>query len=203
MEIIRRIDEKFLLVIEAVMMLLEQNTDFMTFGIRPGSQGDPPGRTGEKGSAGTRSGRPRGVAGYAARPASDYIRDFVQDVDRSRVLQAKDIMFTPDALLSRKSGLKMAIREMQLHGISSVFVIGSGRKLLGLITIDDAVSALKDNKTVDDILKDDYFTTGPEIYVNELIPLAKDTRYPIAVVDENERLLGIIVRASVISAFVG
>ena len=59
------------------------------------------------------------------------------------------------------------------------------------------------NKTVDDILKDDYFTTGPEIYVNELIPLAKDTRYPIAVVDENERLLGIIVRASVISAFVG
>ncbi|HOB29693.1 MAG: glycine betaine/L-proline ABC transporter ATP-binding protein [Dethiobacteria bacterium] len=138
-----------------------------------------------------------------ANPASDYIRDFVQDVDRSRVLQAKDIMFTPDALLSRKSGLKMAIREMQLHGISSVFVIGSGRKLLGLITIDDAVSALKDNKTVDDILKDDYFTTGPEIYVNELIPLAKDTRYPIAVVDENERLLGIIVRASVISAFVG
>jgi hypothetical protein len=31
MEIIRRIDEKFLLVMEAVMMLLEQNTDFMTF----------------------------------------------------------------------------------------------------------------------------------------------------------------------------
>lgn len=28
MEIIRRIDEKFLLVMEAVMMLLEQNTDF-------------------------------------------------------------------------------------------------------------------------------------------------------------------------------
>ncbi|MTI96041.1 MAG: glycine betaine/L-proline ABC transporter ATP-binding protein [Firmicutes bacterium] len=137
-----------------------------------------------------------------ANPASAYIKDFVQDVDRSRVLQAKDVMFTPSALLSQKSGLKTAIREMETNGISSIFIVGPERKLLGLITIDDAINALKENKTIRDILIHDYPTTGPEAYVHELIPLAKDTRYPIAVLNEQERLLGIIVRASVISALV-
>lgn len=137
-----------------------------------------------------------------AAPKNDYIKNFVRDIDRSRILQAKNIMFKPSALVSVKDGLKVAIKEMEQSGISSIFVLDHERRLLGLITIDDALKALKNNLTLKDILQQDYFTTTPETYMQELIPLATETKYPIAVVDEREKLLGIILRVTVLSNLV-
>jgi len=137
-----------------------------------------------------------------AAPKNDYIKRFVQDIDRSRILQAKNIMFKPSALISLKDGLKVAIKEMEQSGISSIFVLDHERRLSGLITIDDALEGLRNNKTLKDILTHDFFTTTPETYMQELIPLATETKYPIAVVDEQEKLLGIIVRVTVLSNLV-
>lgn len=137
-----------------------------------------------------------------ANPANEYISNFVQDVDRSKVLQARHIMFTPDALVSLKDGPKVAIKEMERSGISSVFVIDSERKLQGIVTIDEAISALKDQKTLKEILVKEYSTTNPDTFVQDLIPIATYSKYPIAVTDENNRLLGIIVRVSVLSALI-
>ena len=97
-----------------------------------------------------------------AAPKNDYIKKFVQDIDRSRVLQAKNIMFKPSALISLKDGLKVAIKEMEQSGISSIFVLDHERRLNGLITIDDALEGLRNNKTLKDILTHDFFTTTPE-----------------------------------------
>lgn len=137
-----------------------------------------------------------------AAPKNQYIRNFVQDIDRSRILQAKNIMFKPSTLVSVKDGLKIAIKEMEQSGISSIFVLDHERRLLGLITIDNALQALRQNQTLKDILSHDFFTTTPETYMQELIPLATETKYPIAVVDEQEKLLGIILRVTVLSNLV-
>lgn len=135
-------------------------------------------------------------------PKNGYIKTFVQDIDRSKVLQAKNIMFKPSALMSSKDGLKLAIKEMEQAGISSIFVVDSDRKLEGLVTIDDAIQGLKEKKTLKDILIHDYHTTCPDTFVQELIPFATAGKYPIAVVDEDNVLLGIIVRVSVLSNLV-
>jgi glycine betaine/proline transport system ATP-binding protein len=132
-------------------------------------------------------------------PSNAYIEDFVRDIDRSRVLQAKHIMFKPGALVTQKHGVKVAIQEMESNGISSVFVVGEKRKLEGIVTIDDAVEAVKMKKQLLDVIKKDYFTTDQETYVQDLIPKAIESKYPIAVIDENQKLLGIIVRVSVLS----
>jgi len=132
-------------------------------------------------------------------PSNAYIEDFVRDIDRSKVLQAKHIMFKPGALVSIAHGVKVAIKEMESNGISSVFVVGEKRKLEGIVTIDDAVEAIKNKKKLTDILKQDYYTTDEDSYVQDLIPKAIESKYPIAVVDDNKKLLGIIVRVSVLS----
>lgn len=137
-----------------------------------------------------------------AAPKNEYIQKFVQDIDRSKVLQAKNILFKPSALVSLKDGLKVAIKEMEQSGISSIFVLDHERRLHGLITIDHALQALKENKSLKDILLHDYFTTSPETYMQELIPLATETKYPIAVVDEHDKFLGIILRVTVLSNLV-
>ncbi len=135
-------------------------------------------------------------------PASEYIRDFVKDIDRTRVLQAKNIMFMPAALVTPKDGPKVAAQEMQKSGISSLFVVNQQRILQGLVTIDDAVNAIKEKKSLNDILLKDFYTTDPEAYIKDLLPMASETKYPIAVVNEENKLMGIIVRVSVLSSLV-
>lgn len=137
-----------------------------------------------------------------ANPANDYIEDFVQDIDRSKVLQAKNVMFKPTAVVSLKDGLKVAVKEMKDSGISSIFVLDHERKLQGIVTIDDAIQANKENKALRDILRQDYETTDPEAYLQDLIPKATNSKFPIAVVDESNKFLGIIVRVSVLAALI-
>ncbi len=135
-------------------------------------------------------------------PQSQYIEEFIKDIDRSRILQAKNIMFKTSALVYLKDGPRVAVKAMESNGISSVFVVDSERKLQGIVTIDDAIRAIQENKQLKDILRNDFYTTGPDTYVQDLIPMATDTKYPIAVTDENNKLLGIIVRVSVLSGLV-
>lgn len=135
-------------------------------------------------------------------PSDEYIEDFVRDIDRTKVIQAKNIMKKTTAIASLKDGPKVAVKEMESNGISSLFVVDENMKLQGIITIDDAVDAIKGGKGLKDILKKDYFTTNPDVYMQELINQAVETKYPIAVVDESNKFLGIIVRSSILSGLI-
>ena len=135
-------------------------------------------------------------------PSNSYIEDFVSGIDRSKVLQAKHIMVNSRAMVNLKHGLKVAIKEMENNSISSVFVVDDHRKLEGIITIDDAIKAVKEKRTLVEILKQDYFTADEETYVEDLIPMAVDTKYPIAVINENRKLMGIIMRVTVLSGLI-
>ncbi|WP_017726440.1 CBS domain-containing protein [Halalkalibacterium ligniniphilum] len=111
-------------------------------------------------------------------------------------------MLNPNPIVYLKEGLKSAINEMRSNGISSVFVVDTGRKLQGIVTIDDTIEAIKENKTLKDILIENYYTTDKEAYLQDLIPKATDSKYPIAVIDDENKLEGIISRVSVLSALV-
>ena len=64
------------------------------------------------------------------------------------------------SLVSIKDGVRVAIREMELNSISSVFVVDKDKKIQGIVTIDDCIKLAKDKKTsLKDILKQDYYTT--------------------------------------------
>ncbi len=131
-------------------------------------------------------------------PVDDYVSSFIEDVDRSKVLNAENIMKKPDAITNWKDGALVAIRNMEEEGISSIFVIEKGRKLKGLLTIDAALEAAKSKTWDEKILTQDFFTTTKDTPLRDLIPVAAETKYPIAVVEE-DRLVGIIVRVSILS----
>jgi glycine betaine/proline transport system ATP-binding protein len=138
-------------------------------------------------------------------PADDYVKAFIKDVNRAKILTASAVMKKPDAIISNKDGLRMAVRKMEEAAISSIFVVDKARKLLGLVTIDDCIHALKSGET--DISKllyrDEIETTSGDMPLLELMPVAIRTKYPIAVIDEDEKLLGIIVRVTVLAGILG
>lgn len=135
-------------------------------------------------------------------PANDYITEFIKDIDRSKILQAEHVMMKPNALVSLKDGLQVAVTEMRKNGISSVFVVNKQRHLEGIVTIDDAIEAIKNKKTLVDIIRKDIYTISKEEYVQDIIPKALETKFPLAVVDEDNRLLGLILRVHVLSSLV-
>lgn len=134
-------------------------------------------------------------------PANEYVYNFVEDVDRSKVLMASNIMKKPDVITTWKDGPRVAMKKMEDAGLSSIFVVDKDKNLKGILTIDAAIKAYKENKWVEDVLESDFHTTAPTTPLSELIGIAAESRYPIAVVEEN-KLVGIIVRVSILSGLV-
>ncbi|MDC3413606.1 glycine betaine/L-proline ABC transporter ATP-binding protein [Aquibacillus sp. 3ASR75-11] len=135
-------------------------------------------------------------------PANDYITDFIKDIDRSKILQAENVMIKPNALVSLKDGLHVAVKEMRENGISSVFVVDRSRHLQGIVTIDAAIDGIKQKKTLEDVLDRDVTKVSREEYVSDLIPKALESKFPLAVINEEDRLEGFILRVHVLSGLV-
>ncbi|GGJ88075.1 glycine betaine transport ATP-binding protein OpuAA [Lentibacillus kapialis] len=132
-------------------------------------------------------------------PANDYISDFIKDIDRSKVFQAENIMIRPNALVSVKDGLNVARKEMEENGISSVFVVDRSRHVKGIVTIDDVVEGLKDKQSLEDMMRTDITIVGRDEFVSDLIPKTLESSFPLAVVNEESKLIGFILRVHVLS----
>src|SRR5690625_1435054 len=135
-------------------------------------------------------------------PADDYISEFIKDIDRSKVFQAEHVMIQPNALVSINSGISVAIKEMQENGISSVFVVDRERRVQGIVTIDDAIAGTKQKKAIKDILRTDINIVQRDEYISDLIPKALESKFPLAVVNEEEKLVGFILRVHVLAGLV-
>ncbi|HHT46401.1 MAG TPA: glycine betaine/L-proline ABC transporter ATP-binding protein [Firmicutes bacterium] len=137
-------------------------------------------------------------------PATEYVANFVTDVDRSRVLRAENIMIRPTAHVSSNDGPRVALRKMKEEALSSIFVIGDDRTLVGIVTVDRAVEAVKHKVTdLKKIVETDIPVTSPDTLIQDLLPMAVTARVPIAVIDENKKLMGIIVRVTVLAGLLG
>ncbi len=133
-------------------------------------------------------------------PATDYVRAFVQNVDRTKIISAKTIMRKAPTVNFKKDGPGVAVRKMKKIGTSTVYVVDSDRKYKGIVTIDDANDLMEKNvKDLSSIIRNDAGRTSPDTPIKQLLSMALSSTYPVAVLDEEELLLGIVNRASIIS----
>ncbi|MEC0204160.1 quaternary amine ABC transporter ATP-binding protein [Paenibacillus lautus] len=135
-------------------------------------------------------------------PANDYVERFVEDVDLSKVLTASRVMRRPETITMDR-GPRVALELMRERGISNLFVIDRSKKLLGVITAEDASDAMKNNRKLEDILITDGPSVGPDTLLNELFEITSMAKVPLAVVDDTGRLMGVIVRGAVLGALAG
>ncbi|HBC94168.1 MAG TPA: glycine/betaine ABC transporter ATP-binding protein [Pelotomaculum sp.] len=134
------------------------------------------------------------------KPADEYVERFIEGVDRTKVLTAEGIMKDAETI-SLKDGPRVALRKMREMGISSIFVLNRERKLVGLVTADTAWQAKEDKDTeLSKIMLTDFPTAAPDTPLIELIPLLAETKFPVAIVNEEEKLLGIVVRGTLLAA---
>lgn len=135
-------------------------------------------------------------------PANDYVERFVEDVDLSKVLTASHVMKRPEKIQADR-GPRVALQIMKDVGISSVYIVDKKQKLIGAVTAEDASEAIKNGKTIEEIMIRDLQTVSPDTFIADMFEQVANASLPVAVVDEENRLKGIIVRGAVLAALAG
>lgn len=134
-------------------------------------------------------------------PATRYVERFVENVNRTNFMTAEDVMVRPATVTYGKDGPKTALHVMREHGVSSVFILDKGRRLKGFARAEKVREEVdRKGDKLDPVLEEyiDY-VVPPEKPLPDILPIMVDNRYPVAVVDEERKLLGMIVKGSVIA----
>ncbi|WP_193789953.1 quaternary amine ABC transporter ATP-binding protein [Streptomonospora alba] len=133
-------------------------------------------------------------------PANDYVANFVEDVDRTRVLTASSVMEAPIPVVDPGQGPRAALRTMRDNQTPSAFVVRRDRTLVGAVNENAIGEAVRDNVKALDGLVDSLERVTPDTPVAEMFAQAAESSYPLAVVDDEERLVGVIPRGTLLAA---
>ena len=134
-------------------------------------------------------------------PANDYVAQFVQDVDRARVLTASSVMEPARAIVSLSAGPRAALRTMRDLQTSAAYVVGNGRVLLGVVRDRDVMTQVKSRETdMSLIVRHDLAAVDVNTNLSELVEASVESALPLAVIDDRKRLLGVIPRVTLLAA---
>lgn len=134
-------------------------------------------------------------------PANDYVEQFVQDVDRARVLTAANVMEPARPVVADNAGPRTALRQMRDAYMSATYVVGRDRRLIGVVTDRDAVKLVRRGESsLASVLKPvSQSVDENEILMNLFIP-SVESPLPLAVTDAEGRLVGVIPRVTLLAA---
>jgi glycine betaine/proline transport system ATP-binding protein len=134
-------------------------------------------------------------------PKDDYVRQFIDSADKTQVISVKNVMITPNSIVRLKDTPNYAINTMRKNGVSSAYVVAEKMKLEGIITIDDAIRANRENLSISNVLIKDIQTTSPDVLLTDIMEMAVEARFPIAVVNDGS-LKGIVSKVHVLSSMI-
>lgn len=135
-------------------------------------------------------------------PANAYVERFVEDVDLSKVLTAAHVMIRAETIAMDR-GPRVALQLMRDRGISNLYVVDKARLLIGVVTAEDSAAAIKSGQALEDIIIRDTPTVAPDVHLAELFDVVSSAKIPVAVIDDRQRLVGIIIRGAVLAALSG
>lgn len=133
-------------------------------------------------------------------PANDYVAQFVQDVDRTRVLTASSVMEPPVAVLGPTHGPRAAHKLMREHQVPALMVIDRDRRLRGMVREERVAKAVE--RGLDDLssVLEPAVTVSPDVAVADLFAASAESAVALAVTDERGALVGVVPRVTLLAA---
>ena len=137
-------------------------------------------------------------------PADDYVRAFVEGVDRTGILTAAAIMQPVKETAHVRDGPRTALTKMRRSGLSGILVVDSERRPRGYVTSQRIIESLDRgaaaSEHLDSALLDEATTVDSDTPLMDVITLASEGSVPIAVTDPDGRLRGVVVRGAILAA---
>lgn len=133
-------------------------------------------------------------------PKNEYVKRFIDSADKTQVISVKNVMTKPNSIVKMKDSPLVAVKIMRANDVSSAYVVGEKMKFKGIVNIEDALRASKEGSTIESILIKEILTTDKEMLLTDIIQMATETKYPIAVIEEDGTFQGIVSKTNVLSS---
>ena len=135
------------------------------------------------------------------RPSGGYVREFVRDVSRAKVIPARAIMRDPRALLKEDQAPSEALRMLDERGLEAALLVGTDSRLRGLVGRTSLADWARGERTsLGGIPTTEVARVAASAPVESIITLAARSERPVAVVDDDGRLVGEIHRLVLLAA---
>lgn len=144
--------------------------------------------------------------GIISKPATDYVKAFVEDMNRSAVLTAESVMQPELETAFTGDGPRTILRKIKKKGISGIILTDTKKILKGYIRADDLAQYVQENQDKEDLpMNTDLIIPAAQVEesmpLNEIINIYQEAPSgPIVVTDSNDKVKGVIVRGSIIAA---
>lgn len=134
-------------------------------------------------------------------PANDYVKRFVEDIDRTKVYTAQHIMEEPAAVTQSEEKPAEALRIMTDEGMSNILVVDGNDQLVGYVTREKVEELLHSgHDDISSIIQSDVPEVDSGALIDDLFDVIHESETPIAVTSDEGELEGVIVRGNVIGA---
>lgn len=135
-------------------------------------------------------------------PADDYVESFVEGASPARFMVARTIMSEDPITVQEGDPIDQAVAAMRDRQIWSTFVVDSSDRIAGVVSYESMNRALQNGSgtvTLGSSLRKPV-TCDPDMAIADLFPLVLNTRHPVAVVDDRQRLVGTITKNMLLEA---
>lgn len=138
-------------------------------------------------------------------PANAYIRNFVEKVERRRVITAASIMVDkPVVARLGKEGPEALIRKMKERKLTVLPVVNADGILMGEVRLGDLVELRqKQVKDITPAVREQVHSVLGDTVVDDILPLMTKTNSPIWVVNEKREFEGMVPLSSLIIEVTG
>lgn len=134
-------------------------------------------------------------------PTNNYVASFIQDVDRTRVLTAANIMEPPAAVIGSGSGPQAAHKVMRESQVSWLLVQNRDRTPEGILWMKDVAEAVRtDRQDLPWSPLHEMPTVSQDTPLADLFAVSALHLNPIVVTDGEGRTVGVIPRVTLLAA---
>ncbi len=128
-------------------------------------------------------------------PIDDYVQEFVKDASPAKVITAGSIMEDAKLLLYSWEGPKTALTLLNADKRQAAFVVGKSHELIGVTkaeTLNKLLSGDEKPSVIPVTAIKKITAVTPDTILEDLFPIVTENKYPIPVVDEKNRFLGVV-----------
>jgi glycine betaine/proline transport system ATP-binding protein len=134
-------------------------------------------------------------------PADDYVAEFVSDVDRSRVVTAENVMREPLLTARLDESPADVLARLENAEALALFVLDEQGCVLGVARDDRLADGIRAGQAdLTGLLGNEFKTVTVSTVLSDLFELVGKHPVPLGVVDDSQRLVGVIPRAVLLSA---
>ncbi|MFC2002298.1 glycine betaine/L-proline ABC transporter ATP-binding protein [Chloroflexota bacterium] len=132
-------------------------------------------------------------------PSNDYVKEFVRDVPKMKVLTARSVMEHPGVTTTIDEAPASVLKRLEELGEQHAFVVDNDGTYQGAIRVEALKTIVAENKaTTESIIANDVPQAEPELALEELAQLSTESDIAVVIVDRNKKLRGIVPMASIL-----